>query len=138
MNKKILVVDDDVAFCSLLQTFLKKKGFDVTNIFTGKEAVEIINKSDFDVVITDIRLPDSDGMEILKRVKEKDFTTQVILMTGYTDIKTAVNAMKQGAFDYVGKPINPEELLNTINASLNKKAEKVYPTVETLVVKASG
>lgn len=138
MNKKILVVDDDVAFCSLLQTFLKKKGFDVTNSFTGKEAVEIINKNDFDVVITDIRLPDSDGMEILKRVKEKDFRTQVILMTGYTDIKTAVNAMKQGAFDYVGKPINPEELLNTINASLNKKMEKVYPAASSSASKPTG
>lgn len=138
MSKKILVVDDDVAFCSLLQTFLKKKGFDVTNSFTGKEAVEIINKDDFDVVITDIRLPDSDGMEILKRVKEKDISTQVILMTGYTDIKTAVNAMKQGAFDYVGKPINPEELLNTINASLNKKAEKAYPVSTISSPKAEG
>ena len=124
MSKKILVVDDDVAFCTLLQTFLKKKGFDVTNSFTGKEAFDIIDKNPFDVVITDIRLPDSDGMEILKKAKAKDFGIQVILMTGYTDIKTAVNAMKLGAYDYVGKPINPEELLHTINNSLSKKAEK--------------
>src|SRR5690606_1406459 len=124
MSKKILLVDDDVAFCTLLQTFLKKKGFDVTNSFTGKEAFDIIDKNPFDVVITDIRLPDSDGMEILKKAKAKDFGIQVILMTGYTDIKTAVNAMKLGAYDYVGKPINPEELLHTINNSLSKKAEK--------------
>lgn len=124
MSKKILVVDDDVAFCTLLQTFLTKKGFDVTNSFTGKDASDILDKTVFDVVITDIRLPDSDGLEILKRVKEKSFGTQVILMTGYTDIKTAVNAMKAGAFDYVGKPINPDELLHTINASLSKKEEK--------------
>ncbi len=124
MSKKILVVDDDVAFCTLLQTFLKKKGFDVTNSFTGKEAFDIIDKTTFDVVITDIRLPDSDGMEILKKTKEKDFSTQVILMTGYTDIKNAVNAMKLGAYDYVGKPINPDELLHTINNSLSKKDEK--------------
>src|SRR5690554_2619424 len=124
MSKKILVVDDDVAFCTLLQTLLTKKGFDVTNSFTGKDASDILDKTVFDVVITDIRLPDSDGLEILKRVKEKSFGTQVILMTGYTDIKTAVNAMKAGAFDYVGKPINPDELLRTINASLSKKEEK--------------
>src|SRR5690554_1703877 len=124
MSKKILVVDDDVAFCTLLQTFLTKKGFDVTNSFTGKDASDILDKTVFDVVITDIRLPDSDGLEILKRVKEKSFGTQVILMTGYTDIKTAVNAMKAGAFDYVGKPINPDELLHTINTSLSKKEEK--------------
>lgn len=124
MSIKILVVDDDVAFCSLLQTFLTKKGFDVTNSFTGKDAFDIINNTSFDVVITDIRLPDSDGLEILKTVKEKSYDTQVILMTGYTDIKTAVNAMKSGAFDYVGKPINPDELLHTINASLSKKEKK--------------
>ncbi len=124
MDKKILVVDDDVAFCTLLQTFLTKKGFDVTNSFTGKDAFNILDKTVFDVVITDIRLPDSDGLEILKRVKEKSLSTQVILMTGYTDIKTAVSAMKSGAFDYVGKPINPDELLHTINASLSKKEEK--------------
>src|SRR5690554_4120118 len=123
MSKKILVVDDDVAFCTLLQTFLKKKGFDVTNSFTGKEAFDIIEKNSFDVVITDIRLPDSDGMEILKKAKEKDFSTQVILMTGYTDIKTAVNVMKLGAFDYVAKPINSDEILYTINKALQKRED---------------
>src|SRR5690554_101237 len=138
MNKKILVVDDDVAFCTLLQTFLKKKGFDVTNSFTGKEAFDIIEKNPFDVVITDIRLPDSDGMEILKKAKEKDFSTQVILMTGYTDIKTAVNAMKLGAFDYVGKPINPDELLHTINNSLSRKEVKTVPVSQTTSSKTTN
>ena len=71
MSKKILVVDDDVAFCTMLQTFLKKKGFEVTSIFTGKDAIDTIDKNSFDVIITDIRLPDSDGMEILKKSKEK-------------------------------------------------------------------
>ncbi|HUH51635.1 MAG TPA: sigma-54 dependent transcriptional regulator [Flavobacterium sp.] len=125
MSKKILVVDDDVAFCTMLQTFLKKKGFEVTSIFTGKDAIDTIDKNSFDVIITDIRLPDSDGMEILKKSKEKSFDTQVILMTGYTDIKTAVNAMKLGAYDYIGKPINPDELLRTVEGALSKKAQKI-------------
>jgi two-component system response regulator HydG len=124
MSKKILVVDDDVAFCTMLQTFLKKKGFEVTSTFTGKEAFETIDKHSFDVIITDIRLPDSDGMKILKKSKEKSFDTQVILMTGYTDIKTAVNAMKLGAYDYIGKPINPDELLRTVEGALSKKEQK--------------
>lgn len=135
MSKKILVVDDDVAFCTLLQTFLKKKGFDVTTSFTGKEASDIIEKHIFDVVITDIRLPDSDGMEILKKTKEKNFGTQVILMTGYTDIKNAVNAMKLGAYDYVGKPINPDELLHTINNSLSLKEEKTTVVAQKKIAK---
>ncbi len=124
MSFKILVIDDDTAFCIMLKTFLQKKGFEVTNAFTAADAGKAINEQDFDVILTDIRLPDSDGMEILKWVREKSLSTQVILMTGYTDIKTAVNSMKLGAFDYVGKPINPDEILHTIQQALKKQSAK--------------
>lgn len=123
MSSKILVIDDDTSFCVMLKTFLQKKGYEVTNAFTAKEAEEAIKNQVFDVVLTDIRLPDSDGIQILKSIKEVSFKTQVILMTGYTDIKTAVSAMKMGAYDYVGKPINPDEILHTIEQSLKKKAD---------------
>lgn len=124
MASKILVIDDDTSFCVMLKTFLQKKGYEVTNAFTAKEAEEAIKNQTFDVVLTDIRLPDSDGIQILKIIKEVSSTTQVILMTGYTDIKTAVSAMKMGAYDYVGKPINPDEILHTIEQSLKKKSDK--------------
>lgn len=124
MASKILVIDDDTSFCVMLKTFLQKKGYEVTNAFTAREAEEAIKNQTFDVVLTDIRLPDSDGIQILKSIKEVSFATQVILMTGYTDIKTAVSAMKMGAYDYVGKPINPDEILHTIEQSLKKKSEK--------------
>lgn len=124
MSSKILVIDDDTSFCMMLKTFLQKKGFDVTNAFNASEAEELIKNRKFDIVLTDIRLPDSDGLAILKLVKEIHFDTQVILMTGYTDIKTAVKAMKTGAYDYVGKPINPDEILHTIEQALKKKSEK--------------
>jgi two-component system response regulator HydG len=135
MSSKILVIDDDTAFCVMLKTFLQKKGFNVTNAFTGQEGEEEIKKQAFDVVLTDIRLPDSDGLKILKLVKETSFDTQVILMTGYTDIKTAVNSIKDGAFDYVGKPINPDEILHTIGLALNKKSSKEKPEIKTQVKK---
>jgi len=121
MSSKILVIDDDAAFCVMLKTFLQKKGYDVVNAFTGEQAREELKNTVFDVVLTDIRLPDGDGLQILKHIKENSLDARVILMTGYTDIKTAVNAMKQGAFDYVGKPINPEEILHIIGLALNKK-----------------
>ena len=95
MSFKILVIDDDTAFCVMLKTFLQKKGYDVTNAFNGQEAQEVLKNQNFDVVLTDIRLPDSDGLKILKLVKETSLETQVILMTGYTDIKTAVNSIKR-------------------------------------------
>lgn len=124
MSSTILVIDDDTSFCIMLKTFLQKKGYDVTNAFTAEEAEELIKNQKFDIVLTDIRLPDSDGLAILKSVKEIHFDTQVILMTGYTDIKTAVKAMKNGAYDYVGKPINPDEILHTIEQALKKKSDK--------------
>ena len=123
MRAELLVIDDDTAFCVMLKTFLQKKGFKVTNAFSGAEAGETIKKTHFDVILTDIRLPDSSGMEILESVIENSRGTQVILMTGYTDIKTAVNAMKLGAFDYVGKPINPDEILHTINQAIKSKSD---------------
>lgn len=138
MSSKILVIDDDTAFCVMLKTFLQKKGFDVTNAFKGQEAEELITKQDFDVVLTDIRLPDSDGLKILKLVKETSLDTQVILMTGYTDIKTAVDAIKNGAFDYVGKPINPDEILHTIGLALNKKSSKEQAPVKIKEKKTSA
>lgn len=125
MSVKILVVDDDTAFCLMLKTFLQKKGYDVVNAFNANDAQQELSKTQFDVVLTDIRLPDSDGLNVLKHVKEVSFKTQVILMTGYTDIKTAVRAMKLGAFDYVGKPINPDEILYSIQLALQKRDDKI-------------
>lgn len=124
MTPKILVIDDDTSFCIMLKTFLQKKGFEVTNAFNALEANELVRNGTFDVVLTDIRLPDSDGHEVLELVKSTSPKTQVILMTGYTDIKSAVKAMKSGAFDYVGKPINPDEILHTIQQSLKRTARQ--------------
>lgn len=128
MNPKILVVDDDTAFCVMLKTFLQKKGFDVVNAFSGAQAIEQLKDAAFDVMLTDIRLPDSDGLQLLKYIRENSLNASVILMTGYTDIKAAVNAMKLGAFDYVGKPINPDEILHIVGLALAKKQEKDIST----------
>lgn len=118
MADKILVIDDDTSFCMMLKTFLQKNGFEVQNAFTAKEGIEQISNHTFEIILTDIRLPDADGLEILNKVTSDAIAAKVILMTGYTDIKTAVKAMKMGAFDYVGKPINPDEILFTIHQAL--------------------
>ncbi|RYJ45410.1 sigma-54-dependent transcriptional regulator [Flavobacterium beibuense] len=138
MSIKILVVDDDTAFCIMLKTFLQKRGYEVVNAFNGNDALQELNKGFFDIVLTDIRLPDSDGLEILKNVKQLSLKTQVILMTGYTDIKTAVNAMKLGAYDYVGKPINPDEILYTIQQALLKSENKNASSSKANTVKSSS
>ena len=115
---KILIVEDDVAFCTMLKTFLQKKGFEVLTAFSGNEATNRIKDNDFDVVLTDVRLPDCDGISLLSEIFSKRKDTAVIIMTGYAEINMAVNAIKQGAFDYVSKPFNPDTILETIEKSM--------------------
>lgn len=119
---KILLVDDDTTFCLMLKTWLVKRGFEVTEVFSGEMALKALTAGKYDVVLTDLRLPDKDGIFVLKNVKSVSPGTQVILMTGYADIQTAVLAMKLGAFDYVAKPVIPDEILKKIQEALEQKA----------------
>ena len=116
---KILIVEDDVAFCTMLKTFLQKKEYEVSTAFLGNEAIPKIKENIFDVVLADVRLPDSDGITLLDEIIKHNPKTQVIIMTGYAEINMAVNAIKQGAFDYVSKPFNPDTILQTIEKALH-------------------
>ncbi len=123
---KILIVEDDVPFGTMLKTFLQKREYEVNHVFTAGEALKKIKNEDFSLILTDVRLPDSDGLQILKEVKIKNNKTQVIVMTSYAEISMAVQAMKDGAFDYVSKPFRPESILQTIkNALQHSKAKPV-------------
>ncbi len=116
---KILIVEDDVPFGTMLKTFLSKRGYEAALCFSGGDALKLIANSEFNLVLTDVRLPDYDGLEILKDVKSNNPSTQVIVMTSYAEISMAVQAMKDGAFDYVSKPFRPESILQTIENALN-------------------
>ena len=120
---RVLIVEDDVAFCKMLETFLSKKGFQVSVSHTGNDAMTKINESFYDIILADVRLPDKDGNTILKTVTDKFPKTKVILMTGYAEVNLAVDAIKTGAFDYISKPINPEKMLETIQKALSGKEE---------------
>lgn len=115
---KILVVDDDSTFCIMLKTFLSRNGHEVKEAFSYDEAVRLIKTEIFDVLLSDFRLPDHSGMDLLSEAKRKASETIVILMTGYADIRIAVSAIKKGAYEYVTKPINPDEILLTISNAL--------------------
>lgn len=115
---KVLVVEDDVAFGTMLKTFLEKRNYKVDLVYSAAEAFKKVPSSKFDLVLTDVRLPDNDGLEILKKVKAENPSTQVIVMTSYAEISMAVKAMKEGAFDYVSKPFRPESILQTIENAL--------------------
>ncbi len=119
--KRILVIDDDTYICELLVNYLSEKGNQVQGAFTGNKALKIIENIDFDVVLCDYRLPDTDGYKLLKEIKSKKAGTAVIIMTAYTDVKMAVKLIKNGAFDYVTKPIQPEEILRLIHEATTPK-----------------
>jgi len=125
----ILLVDDDATFCVMLRTFLEKKGYFVKEAFSFSEGLRALKSINFDIILTDIRLPDNDGLELLLEIKSKQSQIPVILMTGYGDIRTAVKAIKMGAYEYVTKPINPDEILFTIQAALRDGREQKVPAM---------
>lgn len=123
--RSILIVEDDITFSLMLTTWLGKKGFRVQSVSSVKEAKQRMEGTFYDLVLSDLRLPDGDGIALLHWMKSQCPTVPVILMTGYAEIQSAVLAMKSGAADYIAKPLNPEELLNKINESLASNAESV-------------
>ncbi|WP_420603858.1 sigma-54-dependent transcriptional regulator [Flagellimonas sp.] len=116
---KILIIEDDTAFCQMLQKFLARQGYEVSSSSNLKEAKEELKGTFFDIILSDVRLPEGDGISLLSRVKEKSPKTRVILMTGFAEVKTAVQAMKKGAFDYISKPFTPESILEVIASALH-------------------
>ena len=115
---KILVIDDDRDICLLLKRFLTKHNYEVAEVYAGKKALELMNSFVPDLVLCDFRLDDMDGTTLLVKIKEQLPEVPVIIMTGYSDIKIAVEVMKLGAYDYIGKPLFPDEILVTIKKAL--------------------
>ena len=110
----ILIVEDDITFSLMLTTWLGKKGFVVISSSSVSDAKRRLGEEAFDLVISDLRLPDSDGIDLLKWLKSTHPSLPLIMMTSYAEIQTAVQAMKLGAADYIAKPLNPDELLGKI------------------------
>lgn len=117
----ILVVDDELSMRELLEFMLEKKGYDVLLAANGNEALSIINKETYDLLLCDIRLGDMTGLEVLKASKKKHPHVTAIMISAFATTETAVEAMNQGAFDYVPKPFKNEELIQTIANALERK-----------------
>ncbi|NJK86604.1 MAG: sigma-54-dependent Fis family transcriptional regulator [Bacteroidales bacterium] len=118
MKKKVLIIDDDTYICGILENFLTQKGFLTDYTYLGAVAIKRIKETDYDLILCDFRLPDCDGFKILSVGKNKNLFTPVVIMTAYADIKQAVKLIKQGAFDYVTKPIYPEEILQLVKKAM--------------------
>lgn len=118
MKRSILIVEDDITYGLMLKTWLEKKGFDVIAESNIARAKKQIGGQSADLILSDLRLPDSDGICLLEWLKQRGMNTPLIIMTSYADIQSAVHAIKMGAKDYIAKPINPDELLKKIEEAL--------------------
>ncbi|MFN8285707.1 MAG: sigma-54 dependent transcriptional regulator [Chitinophagales bacterium] len=118
--KRILVIDDDKDITALLQRFLTKNGYEVQIAWSGNEGMEKLADFKPDLVMTDYRLDDMNGAELLTKIKDINIQIPVLIITGYSDLKTAVNVIRLGAADYITKPLLPEEILLTIKQALSK------------------
>ena len=120
----ILIVEDDITYAMMLKTWLGKQGFNVASASNIARAQKYIEAENVDLILSDMRLPDRDGTDLLRWLAERDLPVPLIIMTGYADIQSAVQAMKLGARDYVAKPVNPAELLKKIQEALQTARPK--------------
>lgn len=123
MSDKILIVDDEPDIVEIISSILIKNGFSVGSALGGKEAIELFRSEPFDLVITDIRMPGTDGFEVVKQVRNLDEEVEIIIMTGFPSVDIAVRTLKDyGAYDFLTKPIrNIEQLSITVNQSLERR-----------------
>src|SRR4030043_842508 len=122
MKPSILIVDDDGVRQETLSDVLKKRGHEIFSVGSGNGALSVIKKNIIDLILLDLKLPDEDGLEVLKKIKEFDTEILVIIMTAYSDVQTAVSAMKSGAYHYINKPFDLEELKLLIEKGLETKS----------------
>ncbi len=116
--KKILVIDDEPIIRVSCQRSLSNEGYEVKSASSGKEGIDLLEKEAFNLVLLDIKMPDMDGIEVLKKIKNTWPETKIIMITGYSTVETAVKTLKLGALNYLEKPFTPDTLIETIKEAL--------------------
>lgn len=122
MKKRILIIDDDFDICTVLSRFLNNKGYEADSAFTASGGLTKFKDGDYDLVITDYRLGEKSGKDVLVEIKKIKPETIVIVITGYSHIKTAVDVVKAGAYDYISKPLIPDEVLSLLSSAFASTA----------------
>ena len=123
MNRfKLLFVDDEIDFLEALLKRMKKRGVDVTGVGSGEEALSFLDTNQVDVVVLDVRMPGMDGIETLREIKKRHPLVEVIMLTGHANLEVAIEGMELGAFDYLMKPMDIDELLYKVEDAYKKKS----------------
>jgi len=124
MKINVLLVDDEKNFVEFLAERLQLRDFNVLTAFNGDEAIKLVKENDFDVIVLDVQMPGKNGVETLKEIKKIEQLSQVIMLTGHATVKTAIQGMKNGAFDYLMKPTDTNELIEMMNKAYELVAEQ--------------
>jgi two-component system response regulator HydG len=135
--EKILIIDDNNDICLLLERFLSKQGYKTDSVQRGEDGLTLLRKEAYELVICDFKLPDIDGLEMLRRIKVMHPNTAVIIITGYSDVRVAVQTVKHGAYDYVTKPLYPDEILYTIKSALERRSQSLSQPAGSTAVSGS-
>lgn len=133
----ILIIDDDTYICNLLERYFQNKGIHARATYTAGNGLSYLKQKKFDVVLCDYRLPDSDGMKMLKAIKQINADTHVVIITAYADVRQAVQLIKAGATDYVTKPVFPEEILELVKKlgkSSNSTPDQIEPFEQSFII----
>jgi DNA-binding NtrC family response regulator len=120
MNDKqsILLVDDDQEFRKAMKKMFEKSGYDVTVAADGREALDVLSKDVFDLIISDLRMPNLNGMELMEEIKKKKMKVPVIFITAYGEVESYMDLMNLGAFEYINKPVKGQEILSVARKAL--------------------
>jgi DNA-binding NtrC family response regulator len=132
-RKNVLVIDDEPIVLDSCRRILKQEGFDVNGAFNGREGLKKIEEDRYDAVLVDWKLPEIDGMEVLRIIKKNHPEVIVVMITGYPSVESAVKAMKLGVSDYVSKPFTPDELKETIIKAIERTREFKKEEKETQI-----
>ena len=124
MNINVLLVDDEKDFVESLAERLQIRDYKVTTAFSGDEAIKLVENNDFDVIVLDVQMPGKSGIETLKEIKNIEQHSQVIMLTGHATVKTAIEGMKNGAYDYLMKPTDTDDLIEMINKAYKLVTEQ--------------
>ena len=136
---KILVVDDEHSILETLQMFLEEKGLKVFTADTGARGLKIFKKKQPQIVILDIRLPDKNGLDVLKSMMKNNFPSKIIMITAFQDMETTIMAMKRGAFDYIHKPLDIDQVEQAVDRAVSiLKIDKETPSLKTISIKPSN
>ncbi|ASZ10585.1 sigma-54 dependent transcriptional regulator [Chitinophaga pendula] len=139
--RNILIIDDEINICTLLSKFLGKHGFKVDATMSGSAALKMMKEKPYELVLCDYRLKDTDGAQLLQDIRQIDPRTIVIIITGYTDVRIAVEMVKNGAYDYLSKPLYPDEILNLVHkafAHMDEEREREATRPMSMPVSSNG